>query len=353
MENQEKEQSQIQEQLQELEQSRVTREEEVNRAGQEIEDIENRRLEAERGLVDRFKERDEWWSKRDKLQVKLEEVKDQITQEESRLREARKHHETTTGERHRFELEIARLQGDIQQITERLKDYDIPLEMLENIEDEEGEIFDEETLNELKQKIEHMEPVNLLAIEEFDSVNQRYEFLKNQRDDLAESREILEDTIGKINEVATQKFFETFQKIRRNFQEIFRELFGDGDADLLLSGQDLLESDISIWANPSGKKLKTLGLMSGGEKALTAITLLLSIYKYKPSPFCILDEVDAPLDDANIDRFLNIIRKFSEFTQFIVVTHNKRTMEVADQLHGITMEEEGVSKLVSVELAEV
>ncbi len=350
LENLEKEQSQIQEQLQELDQSMVTREEEVSRAGQEIEDIENRRLEAERGLVERFKERDGLWSKRDRLQQHLEEAKGRISHEESRLRDARKHHETTTGERHRNELEITRIQGDIQQITERLKDYDIPLEILDNIEDEEGEIFDEETLNALKHKIELMEPVNLLAIEEFESVNKRYEFLRNQRDDLVESREMLEDTIGKINEVATQKFFETFQKIRRNFQEIFRELFGDGDADLLLSGQDLLESEISIWANPSGKKLKTLGLMSGGEKALTAITLLLSIYRYKPSPFCILDEVDAPLDDANIDRFLNILRTFSEHTQFIVVTHNKRTMEEADQLHGITMEEEGVSKLVSVEL---
>jgi chromosome segregation protein len=143
---------------------------------------------------------------------------------------------------------------------------------------------------------------------------------------------------------------ETFGKVRANFQRLFREFFGTGEADLILSGTDLLEADVTLWANPSGKRLKSLSLMSGGEKAMTAIALLFALYQVKPSPFCILDEVDAPLDDTNIVRFNEMIRRHSEETQFILVTHNKRTMEAADTLWGITMEEDGVSKVVSVRL---
>jgi len=349
--NLEKEQSRIHQQLQEWDETLIAREEEVQRAALEVEEIDNRQLKEEQGLVERFKERDNLWSARDRFQEALLNHQERMKEEESRLREARRHHETTTDRRHHIELEITRIEAEIHQIIERLKDYDIPIEMLESCVGQvpcepDNVVATEEQLAELKHRIERMEPVNLLAIEEFNTVNQRYEFLKSQRDDLTQSREMLEDTIQRINEVAQQKFFNTFQIIRRNFQEVFRQLFGDGDADLLLSGQDLLESDISIWGN----KLKTLGLMSGGEKALTAIALLFSIYRVKPSPFCILDEVDAPLDDANIDRFIRILHAFSDNTQFIVVTHNKRTMEAADQLHGITMEEEGVSKLVSVKL---
>jgi chromosome segregation protein len=354
LENLQNEAARVKQQLQDLNESMVNREEEVRRSAQEIEEIDSRRLEAERGLVDRFRERDKLWSSRDDLQEKIEESRQKIKQEESRLRQARQVHETTAEEKHRIEIEITRIESEIRQMQERLRDFDIPIQMIEAVTDpEDGAMPSEEDLAGLRRKIESMEPVNLLAIEEFETVNQRYEFLKTQRDDLIESKEMLEDTIRKINEVAQQKFFETFQVVRRNFQEIFRQLFGEGDADLLLSGQDLLESDISIWANPSGKKLKTLALMSGGEKALTSIALLFAIYRVKPSPFCVLDEVDAPLDDANVNRFLRMIRDFSENTQFIVVTHNKRTMEFADQLHGITMEEEGVSKLVTVRLESI
>jgi len=351
LDNLEKESARIVQQLEENRETVTNREQEVGRSAQDIEDIDSKRLAAERGLVDRFKERDRLWSSRDRLQETIEEQRQKIKQEEVRLRAARQVHETTSEERHRIEVEVTRIEGEIHQLHERLRDLDIPLELLEQEGAGDPEIVpNEEALAQLKRRIESMEPVNLLAIEEYQTVNQRYEFLKSQRDDLVESKQMLENTIQKINEVAQQKFFETFQIIRRNFQEIFRQLFGEGDADLLLSGQDLLESDVSIWANPSGKKLKTLALMSGGEKALTSIALLFSIYRVKPSPFCVLDEVDAPLDDANIDRFLRMIRDFSENTQFIVVTHNKRTMESADQLHGITMEEEGVSRLVSVRL---
>jgi chromosome segregation protein len=138
--------------------------------------------------------------------------------------------------------------------------------------------------------------------------------------------------------------------VRAHFQRLFQEFFGAGEADLILSGNDLLEADITLWANPSGKRLKSLSLMSGGEKTMTAIALLFALYQVKPSPFCVFDEVDAPLDDANIDRFNRVIRMHSTNTQFILITHNRRTMEIADNLYGVTMEEEGISKLVSVRL---
>ncbi|MBF8248358.1 MAG: smc, partial [Bacteroidetes bacterium] len=161
-------------------------------------------------------------------------------------------------------------------------------------------------------------------------------------------------TIDEINTTAQQKFLETFEKIRENFVMIFKELFDEGDeCDLALEKEvDPLEAKIEITAKPRGKRPTSIDLLSGGEKTLTAIALLFAIYLVKPSPFCILDEVDAPLDDSNIDRFTRILRKFSNNTQFVVVTHNKRTMESANALYGVTMEEEGISKLVSVRLTE-
>jgi chromosome segregation protein len=158
----------------------------------------------------------------------------------------------------------------------------------------------------------------------------------------------LKETIKVINDTAYERFGKVFSKIRENFIQVFKSFFENGEADLRLDEGDPLEADIIIEANPKGKKLGSLTLLSGGEKTLTAISLLFSIYLVKPSPFCILDEVDAPLDDMNIGRFVGALRKFSDNTQFIVVTHNKLTMKATDYLYGITMEEQGVSKVVSV-----
>ena len=172
-----------------------------------------------------------------------------------------------------------------------------------------------------------------------------------QKNDLEESERTLLATIDEINTTAQRQFFDTFEKIRENFILTFKGLFDEGDeADLKLEeGVDPLEAKIEIVAKPRGKRPTSIDLLSGGEKTLTAIALLFAIYLVKPSPFCILDEVDAPLDDTNIDRFTRIIRRFSDNTQFIIVTHNKRTMEAANAMYGVTMEEEGVSKLVSVQ----
>ena len=172
----------------------------------------------------------------------------------------------------------------------------------------------------------------------------------NKEKDLEESQKTLLQTIDEINVTAQQQFLETFEKIRENFISIFKGLFDEGDeCDLALEKEvDPLEARIEITAKPRGKRPTSIDLLSGGEKTLTAIALLFAIYLVKPSPFCILDEVDAPLDDANLGRYINLIRDFSKDTQFLVVTHNKKSMEAADSLYGITMQEEGVSKLVSV-----
>jgi chromosome segregation protein len=177
--------------------------------------------------------------------------------------------------------------------------------------------------------------------------------LEAQFKDLQESERTLKQTIQEINHTAQKQFYDVFERIRTNFIHIFKTLFNEGDeADLQIEEGDPLEAPIKIIAKPRGKRPASIEMLSGGEKTLTAIALLFAIYLVKPSPFCILDEVDAPLDDANIGRYVRLIRTFSETTQFIMITHNKLTMEAADTLYGVTMQEEGVSKLVSVQFSQ-
>jgi chromosome segregation protein len=194
-----------------------------------------------------------------------------------------------------------------------------------------------------------MGQVNPLAVSEYDRESERLEFFKKQYDDLKEAEKTLLETINKINITARKQFTGTFDSIKENFERVFTSFFINGQGTLRMEeNSDPLESNIEILVRPKGKQMQTISLLSGGEKTLTAISLLFSIYLVKPSPFCILDEIDAPLDDVNIGRFTQALKDFSNETQFIVVTHNKRTMESADTLYGVTMEEEGLSKLVSV-----
>jgi chromosome segregation protein len=203
----------------------------------------------------------------------------------------------------------------------------------------------------LKAKIERLGPVNMMAIEQFDELEQRHEFLTVQRKDLIDSIAATGEAIRRIDETTKQRFREAFNIINETFGHTFRTLFGGGNAGLsLLDENDILESGIEIIAQPPGKRLQSIQLLSGGEKALTAIALMFSLFRYKPGPFCVLDEIDAPLDDANIGRFLEMLREMQENTQFILITHNRKTMEIADRLYGVTMEEPGVSKLISVRL---
>ena len=219
--------------------------------------------------------------------------------------------------------------------------------------EEQNETFNwdriEEMVADLTERIEAMGPVNLDAIQEYDELEQRQIFLEKQNADLVNSKAGLHAVIAKINRTTKELFADTFAKIRENFQVMFAELFGGGRANLLLIDEnDPLESGIEIIAKPPGKQLQSISLLSGGERTMTAVSLLFAIYMVKPSPFCVLDEMDAPLDESNISRFIKILNRFVDQSQFVVITHNKRTISRADVLYGVTMEEHGISKLVSV-----
>ena len=214
-----------------------------------------------------------------------------------------------------------------------------------------GPMTAEQAIAALKAKIDKLGPVNMMAIEQFTELDTRHTFLTTQRKDLVDSIAQTNEAISKIDETTHARFREAFTAINRNFQATFSTLFGGGRAGLtLLDESDPLESGIEIIAQPPGKRLQSVQLLSGGEKALTAIALMFAMFKFKPSPFCLLDEIDAPLDDANIGRFVEMLRGMQQHTQFIVITHNRKTMEIADRLYGVTMEEPGVSKLISVQM---
>ncbi|HET9263228.1 MAG TPA: chromosome segregation protein SMC [Vicinamibacterales bacterium] len=209
----------------------------------------------------------------------------------------------------------------------------------------------DEMVADLRAKIERMGAVNMMAIDQFDDLESRHTFLTAQRKDLIDSIAATGEAIRKIDKTTKERFREAFTVINQNFEHTFTTLFGGGRAGLvLLDESDQLESGIDIIAQPPGKRLQSVQLLSGGEKALTAMALMFAIFKYRPSPFCLLDEIDAPLDDANIGRFVEMLQGMQEHTQFILITHNRKTMEIADRLYGVTMEEPGVSKLISVQL---
>jgi len=206
-----------------------------------------------------------------------------------------------------------------------------------------------EQVERLKGKLETMGPVNLGSVEEYDELSTRREFLQTQQDDLLKAQEDLRHSIQQIDRTARSQFRETFVKIQQAFQHYFTRLFGGGQAELLLLDEDdVLESGIEIVARPPGKRPQSISLLSGGERALTAIALLFALFKVRPSPFCILDEIDAPLDEANVDRFTKVLEEFLSLSQFILITHNKKTITKADCLYGVTMEQAGISKIVSV-----
>jgi chromosome segregation protein len=209
----------------------------------------------------------------------------------------------------------------------------------------------DEMVADLRAKLERMGAVNMMAIDQFDDLESRHAFLTTQRKDLVDSIAATNEAIKKIDKTTRERFREAFTVINENFERTFTTLFGGGRAGLtLLDEADQLESGIDIIAQPPGKRLQSVQLLSGGEKALTAMALMFAIFKYRPSPFCLLDEIDAPLDDANIGRFVEMLQGMQEHTQFILITHNRKTMEIADRLYGVTMEEPGVSKLISVQL---
>lgn len=256
------------------------------------------------------------------------------------------------------------LDGELIGLRERLREVDRRLveetqlspstvgeHTIENARTEMEELgHNDLSAEKLRTRINSLGPVNMLALEELTSVEERYHFMSDQRKDLIKGIEVLEETIDLINTEARRRFRETFDVVNINFQDIFRSMFSGGEARITLEGSDPLNADIRIWAALRGKKLQSLSMLSGGEKALTALSLLFGIYKVRPSPFCILDEVDAPLDDTNIARFNQLVNQFAPNTQFMIVTHNKKTMEAAESLIGVTLKDDGTSQLVTVKL---
>src|SRR5579884_1964389 len=289
------------------------------------------------------------------LQQESDQVRARIAEIDQELKAARLELDAARERKSQLGTQLAKLQSDLAHMAEScLNDLGIPADELRantEIAMVEGEqlTLEETAYREMRTKLDNMGPVNMMALEEFKETEQRHQFLETQRKDLLDSIENTQATIKEIDEFSRQKFQEAFERINENFQFTFRKLFGGGQAFMRLTDElNVSESGIDVVASPPGKKLQNVLLLSGGEKGLTALSLLVGIFQYQPSPFCILDEVDAPLDEANIGRFTELVREMSALTQFVLITHSKKTMSIAPVMYGVTMQEPGVSKLVSV-----
>ncbi len=289
------------------------------------------------------------------LQCESEQVRARLAEIEELLRTMRQQLDSARDRRGELSAQAAKLESDLQHMADTcLNELGIerPVLMADTtIVPLAGEELATEDQNyrEMRARLDAMGPVNMMALEEYKETAERHQFLSTQRKDLLDAIENTAATIKEIDQVSRQKFEEAFHKINENFQNTFRKLFGGGNAFMRLTDiENSAESGIDVVASPPGKKLQNVLLLSGGEKALTALSLLVGIFQYTPSPFCILDEVDAPLDEANIGRFTDMVREMSLETQFILITHSKKTMSIAPVLYGVTMQEPGISKLVSV-----
>jgi chromosome segregation protein len=321
------------------------------------------------------REREQQSREADQLGGQREGLADEIAAREEGLRARRGQLAELQEQRRALDVEVAQRQGSMQNLRERIQQkYQVNLEEVRSeciritfaaegppkvviLTPEEmaaaGVATDWDAVAEqaaaLQQRIDEMGPVNLVAIAECEETEQRHQFLSAQHEDLVQAREQLVAVINRVNAQTREMFTATFAQVRENFRALFVEVFGGGKADLYLVDEgDVLESGIEIVARPPGKQLQSISLLSGGEQTMTAVALLFAIYQVKPSPFCVLDELDAPLDEANINRFVRLLQRFLAHSQFVIMTHNKRTIAMADVLYGITMQEQGVSKIVSV-----
>ncbi|MDX1578840.1 MAG: chromosome segregation protein SMC, partial [Gemmatimonadota bacterium] len=288
----------------------------------------------------------------------LEELRAEVEKRESELRAARARERDVSERRHALELEISELRGRSASIRERVEvEWERSFEDLREAvpRPDEGDPEDwAEEAEGVRRKLASLGPVNMLAAAEYDEEKERLDFLEEQKQDLVEAREDLHESIDRINEAASEAFHSVFREVRQNFRDIFVTLFEGGECDVWLEDpNDPLDSPIEISASPRGKRTQRIHLLSGGERTLTALGLLFAIYLAKPSPFCVMDEVDAPLDETNIGRFTAMLERFAADTQFLVITHNPRTIEVADYIYGVTMQEPGVSTLVALELKDL
>jgi chromosome segregation protein len=324
-------------------------------ASAEIAQRQNENHQLAGQLVELAAERNAGEAREGLLQFESEQVRARLAEIEELLRDTRQQLDQARDRRSELSVAAAKLQSDLQHLADTclnelgverpvlMTDSTIPIVTGEEL------ALEDQAHRDMRARLDAMGPVNMMALEEYKETAERHQFLETQRKDLMESIENTVATIREIDQVSRQKFEEAFHKINENFQATFRKLFGGGHALMRLTDEEnSAESGIDVVASPPGKKLQSVLLLSGGEKALTALALLVGIFQYTPSPFCILDEVDAPLDEANIGRFTELVREMSVQTQFILITHSRKTMSIAPVLYGVTMQEPGVSKLVSV-----
>lgn len=346
-----REYEQAQRSIEDYERTILRLEQELVSADQQRAQLEGRMEELSELVTQTYVEKEAQETRVTELEGRFRSLRDNVDEKSRAISQLRKEREAVAEQLHQIELRKSELRINADNLYHRMmEEYDVELKR-QPVDASYDVSVDEAQINELREKIKGLGPVNLLALKEYEEEKSRLDFLQKQHEDLIAAEQNLKETISHINETALQKFNTTFQEIRANFIKVFRQFFPEGDADLVIApDEDPLEADIEIKANPKSKRMESLSLLSTGEKALTAISLLFGIYLVKPSPICILDEVDAPLDDNNVKRFIQTIRQFASTTQFIIVTHNKLTMKSADCLYGITMEESGVSKIVSVKL---
>ena len=325
------------------EQTKIDLGEQVEVAQREFLRLEGDRAEAE--------------AKVDELSEERETLLEEVSVLQKEMRATRRNFEKQNRKRHQLEVKTTQFEMRIKSVSTRIHDkYQVSIDSLPPLTNDE-QVMDEidllDSIEKLKAELSAMGAVNLKAIEAYEEHKKRHDFLISQRDDVQQSMQATLQVIQKINQTSREVFLETFEQVQANFQEVFTQLFGGGETELLLTdASDVLDSGIEIIARPPGKRPQSITQLSGGERSLVAIGLLFAVFKIKPSPFCVLDEVDAALDEANVLRFANLIRAYAENTQFIIITHNRRTMEIADAMYGVTMEQAGISKIVSAKFAE-
>jgi chromosome segregation protein len=329
----------LEERLEFLRESRETAEEPIEDLQMQLEGLLERRLAEEQKLGvarDALEEIDRDVREREQGRSRVEH---EIQEVRARLENVKMESQATEIRANQYLEQLGELDVQLQDVVDSLPDGATEQSWTEELE-------------RIASRIQRLGAINLAAIEEYQVQSERKQYLDSQNEDLMEALETLDNAMRKIDRETRQRFRETFDKVNSGLQALFPKVFGGGNAYLELTGEDLLETGVAIMARPPGKKNSTIHLLSGGEKALTAIALVFSIFQLNPAPFCMLDEVDAPLDDANVERYARMVKEMSSQVQFIFITHNKISMEMADQLMGVTMHEPGCSRLVSVDVDE-
>ena len=343
-------------QVQENRTAAVAAEKETASCAEQLTDAQRDILNCEASVSELFVEKEKNQQSSRLLQQEVQRLFEEKQQTEESIRIKRAEKSQAEEKTNQLKIELSQLEVRQQDLVERVRD-ELQIELAEAYKDYTDQQVDwegiREEITELRGKIERLGNVNVDAIEEQEALESRHEFLSTQVQDLNSSRAQLQQLINRLNKKSREKFQQTFEEIRGHFQEIFRKLFGGGKADVILEdAEDILDAGIEVIARPPGKETRSISLLSGGEKSMTALALLFAVFKAKPSPFCFLDEVDAALDEANNERFNMLVREFQKDSQFIIITHAKRTMSIADVLFGITMQIRGVSKKISVRFGE-